>query len=369
MKSPSAFTRYASRGAACTRRRDARRGWLALVVGIAIGLVPPAVAAQTRFSDDGGRTVTLPARVARVLPAGPPASVDLLMVAPEMLVGLTRGLTPAEAAFLPESEASLPELGRLTGRGNTINLETVVKAKPDLVIDLGYVSPPFVSLADRVQAQTGIPYVLIAGGLADTPATLRKLGAVLGKPARAETLARYAEETLALIKDRVAAVPPARRPSVYIALGPHGLETGIPSSINAEVLELTGVRNVATPSPGARGPAEVTMEQLLAWQPDFIIAIDPTFYRAVWYDADWQRLAAVRAKHVYLAPALPFGWADEPPAANRLIGLRWLVQLFYPSAFPEDIRAEARRFYALFYQQEPSEAQLDQLLAGTTPPG
>lgn len=28
-----------------------------------------------------------------------------------------------------------------------------------------------------------------------------------------------------------------------------------------------------------------------------------------------------------------------------------------------DIRAEARRFYGLFYQQEPSDAQLDGLLA------
>jgi hypothetical protein len=33
------------------------------------------------------------------------------------------------------------------------------------------------------------------------------------------------------------------------------------------------------------------------------------------------------------------------------------------------MRAEARRFYALFYQQEPSDQQLDQLFAGTTPPG
>lgn len=342
---------------------------LAPILALAIGLAPLAAAAQVAFTDDGGRTVTLPAQVERVLPAGLPASIDLLIVAPEKLVGLTRGLSPAEAAFLPAPEASLPGLGRLTGHGNTINLETVVKAKPDLVVDLGYVGDTFVSLANRVQEQTGIPYVLIAGNLADTPATLRKLGTVVGKPARAETLARYAEEMLALVKSRIAAVPPDKRPRVYIARGPRGLETGIAGSINAEALELAGARNVATPSLGARGLAEVSMEQLLAWQPDFIIAIDPAFYAAIWDDAEWQRIAAVRSKHVYLAPALPFGWADEPPAANRLIGVRWLATLFYPSAFPEDIRAEARRFYALFYQQEPSEAQLDQLLVGTTPPG
>ena len=49
------------------------------------------------------------------------------------------------------------------------------------------------------------------------------------------------------------------------------------------------------------------LEQLLASQPDFIITIDPTFYAAIWHDAAWQQIAAVRSKHVYLAPALPFG--------------------------------------------------------------
>jgi iron complex transport system substrate-binding protein len=316
----------------------------AAIVSFAIGLAPLAAAAQTRFTDDGGRTVTLPTRVERVLPAGPPASVDLLIVAPEKLVGLTRGLTPAEAAFLPAREGSLPGLGRLTGRGNTVNLENVVKSAPDLVVDLGYVSNTFVSLADRVQQQTGIPYVLIGGDLADTPATLRKLGTVLDVPTRAEALADYAEATLALVKSRIAAVPPDRRPTVYIARGPRGLQTGVSGSINAEAIDLVGARNVATPSLGAHGLADVSMEQLLAWQPEFIIVVDPNFYQAVWHDPEWQQVAAVRAKHVYLAPALPFGWADEPPAANRLIGLRWLAKLLYPSLFPEDIRAEARRF-------------------------
>jgi len=344
-------------------------GTFAAVVAIAAALVSSEAGAQASFTDDGGRTVALPAQVGKVLPAGPPASADLLMLAPEKLVGLTRALTPAEAALLPPADAALPGLGRLTGRGNTINLETVVKAAPDLIVDLGYVGDTFVSLADRVQQQTGIPYVLIGGNLAATPATLRKLGKVLGAEARAEALAQYAEETLALLKRRVDGVPPEKRPSVYIARGPRGLQTGVAGSINAEALDLVGARNVATPSLGARVAAEISLEQLVTWQPDVIIVIDAGFFAAVPQDKDWRALAAVGAKHVYLAPALPFGWADEPPAANRLIGLRWLGKLLYPSLFPEDLRAETRRFYALFYQQQPSDAQLDQLLADALPPG
>jgi iron complex transport system substrate-binding protein len=345
-----------------------RRRLAGALAALAIGFAALTAGAQTRFTDDGGRTVTLPARIAHVMPAGPPASTDLLMLAPEKLVGLTRALTPEEAAFLPAPERSLPGIGRLTGRGNTVNLEAVVKAAPDVIVDLGYVSDTFVSLANNVQQQTGIPYVLIGGKIADTPSTLRKLGTVVGAQARAERLARYADETLALLKSRIPDLPPDKRPSLYFARGPKGLETGVAGSINTEAVEAVGARNVATPDLGARGLANVSMEQLLAWQPDIIVAIDPAFYAAVWHDPLWQRLKAVQEKRVFLAPAYPFGWVDEPPAANRLIGLRWLAKLLYPSRFPEDIRTEARRFYALFYQQEPSDAQLDQLLSGTHPP-
>jgi iron complex transport system substrate-binding protein len=258
----------------------------ALVAALAF---PPLVAAaQTSFTDDGGRTVTLPAHVEKVMPAGPPASVDLLMMAPDKLVGLTRALTPDQAAYLPARTGSLPGVGRLTGRGNTVNLEAVVKAKPDLIVDLGYVSDTFVSLANTVQQQTNIPYVLIGGNIGDTATTLRKLGTVLGTQARAEQLARYADETLTLVKSRIPDLPPDKRPSLYFARGPKGLETGVSGSINTEAVEFVGARNVATPVLGARGLADVSMEQLLAWQPDFIIVIDPTFYQSVWHDPLWQ---------------------------------------------------------------------------------
>ncbi|HZB92879.1 MAG TPA: ABC transporter substrate-binding protein [Stellaceae bacterium] len=344
------------------------RGVGSALAALAVALFSFAAAAQSRFTDDGGRTVSLPAQVARVMPAGPPASVDLLVLAPQRLIGLTRALSPAQAAYLPAADGRLPAVGRLTGRGETLDLGPVTKAAPDLVVDLGDVNDRFVALANRVQQQTGIPYVLIGGHLADTPATLRKLGTVLGASTRAEALARYAEATLSQVTNRIAEVPAERRPTIYLAQGPRGLETEIDRSISTETVELAGARNVAAAAPAQGGRfAEVSLAQLRAWQPDIIIALDPAFYRAG-HDPSWQQLKAVRTKHVYLAPALPFGWVDEPPAANRLIGLRWLAKLLYPARFPEDLRAETRRFYALFYRQEPSDAQLDALLAGAMPP-
>ncbi len=346
------------------------RGWMrGAGVGLLVTLLAVPAAAERIVTDSSGRRVVLPDRVERVFPAGPPASVVVYMLAPEKLLGWTRAISPPERPFLPDRYADLPELGRLTGRGNTVNLETVVVAKPDAVVDVGSTAPTFVSLADRVQEQTRVPTVLIDGHLADSPRTFRMLGDLMGVPERGEELARYAETTLAEVRRRFDGVPEDRRLKVYMARGPRGLQTGIRGSINVEALDVAGVRNVAAENLGDGGLVNVSMEQVLAWQPDAIVTIDRGFYESVWTDPLWQGVKAVRDRRVYLSPGLPFTWIDSPPAANRLLGLRWLGAVLYPDLFPEDLREETRRFHALFYHREPTAEQIDALLAGSRPPG
>ena len=126
---------------------------------------------------------------------------------------------------------------------------------------------------------------------------------------------------------------------------------------------MLGASNVVGAATAPRNIVEVSPEQVLAWQPEVILAVDRRFRAIVGTDPVWRQLEAVRKKRVHFVPDLPFSWLDDPPAPNRLIGLAWLGSRLYPSLFPEDIRAEARRFYALFYGQQPSDAQLDGLLA------
>ena len=127
------------------------------------------------------------------------------------------------------------------------------------------------------------------------------------------------------------------------------------------------MRNVAGRDTAPRTIVDVSAERILAWQPDVILTVDRRFHATIRTDPVWRDVKAVQAGRVHFVPDLPFSWLDNPPAPNRVIGLLWLGKLLYPTAFLQDIRAEARRFYALFYQQEPSDAQLDGLLA--EPPG
>jgi iron complex transport system substrate-binding protein len=332
-----------------------------LLAGAATLLAAPRARAA-EVTDAAGRAIPVPGTVARVFPAGPPAAILTYTLAPEILIGWPRANRPEECEFMLPDVCTRPEVGRLTGRGNTANLEAVLALKPDLILDVGATNPTFVSLASRVQEQTGIPYALLDGRFEAIAATYRKLGELTHRQSEAETLARYAVETMTTIKQRADDIPAAQRPRVYYARGPRGLETGLGGSINVETIEFLGARNVAAERSG--GLALVSLEQVLLWNPDVIVTIDADFAATVRHDPLWASVAAVQAGRVHLSPKLPFGWVDFPPAVNRLIGLWWLAKILYPSHFPEDIRALTRDFYARFYHVTPSDAQIERVLAG-----
>jgi iron complex transport system substrate-binding protein len=320
-----------------------------------------ASTARAVVTDATGRALPAPDKVARVFPAGPPAAILLYTLAPDLLLGWPRANRPEECAYVLPDVCARPEIGRITGRGNTANLESVLALKPDLILDVGSTSATFVSLAERVQQQTGIPYALLDGRFEAIPGTYRKLGELIGRQDEAEKYAHYADDTLKTIIGRAAAIAASNRPRVYYARGPRGLTTGLGGSINVETIELLA-QNVAGDSKG--GLANVSIEQVLLWNPDVIITIDQDFAASVYSDPSWASVNAVRNGRVHLSPKMPFGWVDFPPSVNRLIGLWWLTKILYPDRFPEDIRALTRDFYAMFYHRTPSDMQIDHVLTG-----
>jgi iron complex transport system substrate-binding protein len=332
-----------------------------LLAATAVALTAPRLARAATVTDATGRALAVPAKVERVFPAGPPAAILLYTLAPDLLLGWPRANRPEECAYMLPDVCARPEVGRLTGRGNTANLESVIALKPDLILDMGSTRATFVSLAERVQAQTSIPYALLDGRFDAIPETYRKLGELTHRDAEAKKLADYADHTLKTIQDRIADIPQEKRPRVYYARGPHGLVTGLGGSINVETIELLA-QNVAGGTHG--GLANVSIEQVLLWNPQVIVTIDRFFAAVVFQDPAWQAVEAVKSKRVHLSPKMPFGWVDFPPSVNRLIGLWWLAKILYPERFTEDLGKRTRDFYTLFYHRTPTDAQIAHVLAG-----
>lgn len=331
---------------------------LILAAWQAFALLPGASARD--FVDAAGRKVDIPPNIARVMPAGPPAAVLLYVLAPERLTGWVRQPSDAEKQFLAVPLRDLPVSGRLTGKEGSADAETVRKVKPDLILDIGTVDAEYAELADRIQKQTGIPYILLDGSLAKTAETLRLLGKLLGKESEAEPLAGYAESIVGPLYTPSSGDAPAQKSSLYYGRGKDGLETLGADSINMEIFRAFGFDTLPG---GSYGPYTMTPEQIIDSNPDVIVTLNADFGRTMLQDPAWAKVRAVHARRVFCSPTLPFGWVDSPPSVNRLLGAKWLRSMLDGQG-ADSLKPATRDFYRLFYHIDVTGDQLDKLLQG-----
>ena len=281
-------------------------------------------------------------KINKVLSAGNPSDVLLLSVAPQKMVGL--------AGFNMASQG-----GKIAGKGSTLSAEKIVALQPNLIIDVGNVTPNYIDQAKRTFAQTGVPYLLLDGRLSATPNTLRELGKWLGVEPLTEQQVQYAEETLKSAVDFSAVL----QQTAYLARSADGLQTGQKGSIHTEAMELVGLRNVVEGE--HKGLTQVSMEQLLLWNPDIILTQYAEFFQTIKNNPQWSQLSAVKNQRVFFIPNQPFGWLDSPPSLNRLLGVRWLQHLLSNKPMV-DFAPEVQHFYKLFYHIDLTTAQAEQLL-------
>lgn len=270
-----------------------------------------AVAAEV--VDATGRTVEVPDHIAHVIPAGPPAAVLLEAVAPDLMAGWPSPLSEDARALLSSEAAKLPQIPRITGRADVT--EEIKALKPDLILDYGTVSPRYADLAKTTQQKTGIPTILMDGSLAKIPDILRVLGHILHREDRAETLARFAEALLALRST-------SAHPRVLYARGSDGSMVAAPNTDVTEVFARLGWQVVAPEGQGTFRSASV--DAIRALDPDMLVFSDPAMREPLERSEAWKGVRAVREGHAFIAPSLPFGWVEEPPSINRLLGLAWL---------------------------------------------
>jgi iron complex transport system substrate-binding protein len=313
------------------------------------------------FVDAAERYVMLPDRIGRVMTANPAADVLVFVLAPEKLMGWSAPLSRGQRAYLPAKFARLPIVGGAVRPNPAETVQVVARMRPDLIIEAGPVTPEAAARADQIQQQTGVPYLVLDNGIQATPHTLRIIGALFGAAERGNDLGKYADYAVDALRGRLLIAPADERPLVYYGRGPDGLEAGLGGAQAMADIDQAGVINVAARL-GRGELTRVTRDQVINWNPAIIIAQQRSFYDALLRSTAWRGLIAVASKRVYLAPADPFGWIDDPAGVNRIIGLYWLAGLFYPDQYQEDLRTNVREFYDKFYRIKLTDRQLEALV-------
>src|SRR5436305_645153 len=61
-------------------------------------------------------------------------------------------------------------------------------------------------------------------------------------------------------------------------------------------------------------------------------------------------------------PTDPFGWIDDPAAANRVIGIYWIADLLYPDTGEVELRGTVKDMYDKLYGIKLTDPQLERVI-------
>lgn len=314
--------------------------------------------------DMAGRSVLLPETVDKVFSTGPEGTILLYTLNPKKMAGWNYELREGEKNFIADEYHRLPNLG---GAGKeSINIEEVLKVDPSIIIMMETINDTSIAKADDITERTGKPVFVIDININRIDRSYEFLGDILGEEEKAKELSKYCRGVLDEAKKNVSKIMEDKKVRLYYAEGPNGLQTEPGGSWHAEIIEMAGGVNVAeVVAKEGKGKSEVSIEQLLYWNPELIISWDDErggYYSKIFKDENWKDIKAVEKGEVYEIPNKPFNWFDRPPSVNRILGLKWLGNLLYPKIFDYDIREEVKEFYNMFYHYTLSDLEVTSIL-------
>lgn len=308
------------------------------------------------YVDSVGRKSEIP-EVNRVIPSGRVAQLMISMVAPEKLVGVSE----VKRIYQENIPDNLPLTGQLYGGSGTVNYETMVQIKPDIILDLGEVKNTIKSDMDDLNSMTNVPTIFLRADLEHTPEAFRALGDLLGEPERGESLALFTEEALKFAEEGRSKIRDKK--SVYQTSTDDALGADLDGTAHSEILNLIGAKNAAeVDAVGGRPGQTVSMEQILEWNPDVIISLSDIGTKEIRSNKSWKNIKAVKENKIFTPPYSPFSWISQPPSANRIIGIYWMAQKVYPEIYSVDLKEKTKEWYRLAYHHELTDEEYDKLV-------
>ncbi len=314
--------------------------------------------------DTLSRIIQIPDRVERILSLQPEITRILVALeAGDKLVGLDYFVRRDDHLFkiIFPAQERLPVVSK---PDDSVNKEVVVALRPDII----FASPSELLVPDSIQQALGIPVVALSslGSFRNLLDEIELVGRVTGREARASELISFFNENMNAIRQTVGSLSPERRPRVYLAFWSSLLRTPVdygPVTAAGGVNVAAGLLPTHPGSPGA----VVTLEQIIAWDPDVILVhgnYPPSERRVtveqVVSDKRLRSLKAVRNGHVFYTFGYWYWW--DP--AQVLVETLYLVKLFYPEKLRDfELEAAGNTIFEKFYGQAGLFSKLGEALA------
>jgi len=323
---------------------------------------PETQPAYTDYTDDTGRTVKVPSHITRIAVTGPMSQIFVFALAPDYLVGISNAWDAGAEAYFDAKYFNLPVLGQLYGGKGELNLETLLAADPQIVLDIGESKEGAADDLTKLSEQTGIPFLHIDADSESFGQAFLKLGDLLGLEKAAKELSDYCDEVYALASNLGTELGENQKTILYL-LGDNGQNVIARGSYHGEILDLVTENRAVLDNPSSKGTGnETDMEQLLLWDPDFIIFSYDSIGDTVSENPIWNQLTAIQNRCYAVAPYGPYNWMGFPPSVQRYLGILWMIQTIYPEQADFDLYTEVNRYFGLFYHCQLTQEQFGNIV-------
>ncbi|MFF8581914.1 ABC transporter substrate-binding protein [Streptomyces albidoflavus] len=150
-------------------------------------------------------------------------------------------------------------------------------------------------------------------------------------------------------------------PVLYLRTAADGWTTANKTQYMNHWTELAGGVNVARDE--ATGTPQVSVEQMLAWDPEVVLlsGFDPATPAAFYAYKRLAGLRAVRERRVYKIPLGGYRW--DPPCCESPLMWRWTAQILHPAlARRIGLRTRLAETFQKLYGHRLTEAEADAVL-------
>jgi iron complex transport system substrate-binding protein len=209
------------------------------------------------------------------------------------------------------------------GTGSEVNIETMLRLKPDVVFTWTYKPDLVTFMHDK-----GLHVIAFdPKNLDDVYRDLRVQGVLLGKSDEAEKSIEKTKNLFALIDERLKQV---KQPKTIIWTWSKPTKIAGGDGVMSDVLKRLGVYHPGDTF-GSINP-EISLEKIVRINPDVIIIWGSAKYSAedLLNDPQWRTIKAIKNKQVFKAP----DWGSWSPRV-ALLAL-WSAAKIYPELFKED---------------------------------
>jgi iron complex transport system substrate-binding protein len=196
---------------------------------------------------------------------------------------------------------------------------------------------------------------------------IRFYGRVLGDHATrvADDYCAYLDKKIDRVVSIASTVPANQRPSVYYITGRDAFSTQGGHTLGHWLVDMAGGNYVAR---GLENHfVDVSMEQIIAWNPEVIVVGGMTPVESIITDPRWKTIGAVRENRVYAAPEGVFLWGHG--SSEFPLFVMWLAKKLHPKRFSGiDLEQETKDFYSKFYRYKLSSEDARRMLKRLPPP-